>query len=242
MKHILAWSRGKDSTASGILAKVEGWPLDGIITVCPDPFSGESKFIERFENFMEMPVEIISGPRFEDFFFRVKVRGRNAGGIYGWPKMRQRACANFLKWQPQARWREQHPDTINVVGIAANERRRLIGLKKTGDISYLEQSGITEVQARTLCIEYNLLHPLYQHFPRLGCVRCPKQRIGSLQLVRLLEKEKWQWALINDHLSPVTFRPDYTLQELEERFQRQPCFHLTSGCSRPKKRAAEPRG
>jgi len=78
MKHILAWSRGKDSTASGILAKVEGWPLDGIITVCPDPFSGESKFIERFENFMEMPVEIISGPRFEDFFFRVKVRGRNA--------------------------------------------------------------------------------------------------------------------------------------------------------------------
>ncbi len=229
MKHILAWSRGKDSTASGILAKINGLPLDGIITVRPDPFGNEAEFIARFENLMEMPVKIISGPKFEDFFFRVKVRGANAGGIYGWPKMRQRACANFLKWQPQARWRERHPDTISVVGIAADEQRRLDGLKKTGDISYLAQAGITESQARALCIKYDLLHPLYQYFPRLGCVRCPKQRIGSLRYTRLLEPDKWSWMLANDHLSPVDFRPHYTLEKLEERFQQQPCFPLTTG-------------
>lgn len=223
-KYVLAWSRGKDSTASGILAKIHRLPIDAIITVMPDPYQLETEkdFIPRFEDFMQMPVEVIPGPMFEDFFFRVKVRGANKGGIYGWPKMYQRACSNFLKWKPEACWKEANPDTISIVGIAADEKERLEGLRKTGDISYLAQHGYTQAMARALCEEYGLLHPIYQFSPRLGCVRCPKQRIRTLQYTRMLEPEKWQWMLLNDCLSPVAFRPDYTLQELEERFQKQP--------------------
>jgi predicted PP-loop superfamily ATPase len=39
----LAWSRGKDSTATAILAKEHDLKLDKIVTVMPDPFKLEKK-------------------------------------------------------------------------------------------------------------------------------------------------------------------------------------------------------
>jgi len=223
---ILAWSGGKDSTASGILAKLHKLPLDGIVTVQPDPYKAEAQMIERFESFMEMPVEVIPGPMFEDFFYRVKVKGANEGGIYGWPKMYQRACSRYLKWQPQEHWQSKNPNTVMIVGIAADEKKRLVGLHKSEDISYLEQLGYTQNAARQLCMEYDLLNPIYNFSHRLGCVRCPKQSLSSLRYTRMLEPEKWQWMLENDQYSPVSFKPGYTLQELEERFCSQPLLPI----------------
>ena len=41
MKHILFWSTGKDSTATGIIAKAKGIKIDRIICSLPDPFKQE---------------------------------------------------------------------------------------------------------------------------------------------------------------------------------------------------------
>ena len=48
MKTILAWSGGKDSTATAILAKMHGIVMDEIVTVMPDPFKCEMEFLKRF--------------------------------------------------------------------------------------------------------------------------------------------------------------------------------------------------
>lgn len=220
MKHVLAWSGGKDSTASAIVAKEKGLPIDHIITLRPDPFKLEVKFAERFEEWMGMEIEVLHGPTFEDFFYMRK--GENAkfaGDIYGWPMTVYRTCSRVLKTDVIEAWQEkQEDDIVMIVGIAADEEKRLKGLGRSGDISYLAQEGVTENRARTLCVKHNLLNPLYQYFDRLGCVRCPKQRIESLRQVRRLEPEKWQWGIDHDHESPVSFRANgRTFREIEYR-------------------------
>ena len=93
MKHILSWSGGKDSTASGILAKERNLPIDGIITVMPDPFKLEYEFMERFQEYMQIPVTVVEGPTFDDYFFTVKTdKAKHAGIIYGWPMTTRKAC------------------------------------------------------------------------------------------------------------------------------------------------------
>jgi len=75
-----------------------------------------------------------------------------------------------------------------------------------------------EEDAKNLCIKYGLLNPLYAHFKRLGCVRCPKQSIQALRMVKELEPEKFQWCLDNDSTSPVKFKPNKTFRECVKGF------------------------
>ena len=213
MKRVLMWSGGKDSTATAIVAKLNDLPIDRIVTVMPDPFRCELELLEKFQDWIGMRVEVVEGPKFEDFFFRVKVRGVNKGGIYGWPKIRQKACARMLKWMPQAEWHRKNPGHQAIVGIAADELRRMTGVQKMNDVSYLGMNGVTQADARRLCEQHGLLNPLYGRFARMGCVRCPKQCKAALETVRELEPEKWGWMVEHDTISPVTFRPGKTLSQ-----------------------------
>jgi len=221
-KHILAWSGGKDSTACAILARIHNLPIDGIITLRPDPFKIGLSFTDKFEDFMGMPVQVIDGPTFEDSFYLKK--GENAkylGFIYGWPMTIYRTCSRIMKTDPIVAWqKQQSEDTVMVVGIAIDEPERLQGLRSTKDVSYLEQFEVTEKEARSLCEEHGLLNPLYEHFDRIGCVRCPKQGLDALRKVRRLEPEKWQWCLDHDDESPVTFKPSgRTFKEIDYRIR-----------------------
>jgi len=208
MEKILCWSTGKDSTATGILAKLYGDKIDEIITVLPDPFKTELKLVKKFENFMGMKVTIIQGPSFEDYFYRKKVRGKHIGTIYGWPFTAYKTCARILKWEPM----QKHCKNRNcsfLIGIAKDENRKILNQNE----SLLLKYGLTEENARKLCIKYDLLNPLYNHFKRLGCVRCPKQGIQALKKVKEIEPEKFQWCLDHDYESPVTFKPGKTFHK-----------------------------
>lgn len=203
MKTILCWSAGKDSTASGILAKLNGDHIDEIITVMPDPFKRELDLLKNFEQFMGMKVTIIDGPKFEDYFFKVKgKRAKYPGTIYGWPFTAYKTCARILKWQPMKQY-IKGKDHKFIIGIAKGEARNILEPNESLLIKY----GLTEEDAKNLCIKYNLLNPMYEHFKRLGCVRCPKQRLETLKKLKVLEPEKYQWILDNDHKSPVSFFP-----------------------------------
>jgi len=208
MKRVLCWSTGKDSTATAILAKKHGESIDEIITVLPDPFKLELKLLDAFESFMGMKVTIIKGPMFEDYFFRKKVRGKHPGTIYGWPFTAYKTCARILKWEPM----QKHCKGIDcsfLLGIAKGENRKILDPNESLLIKY----GLTEEDARNLCVEYGLLNPLYEHFKRLGCVRCPKQGKNALMKVKELEPEKYKWCVEHDHLSPVKFKPNVTFCE-----------------------------
>lgn len=212
MKTILCWSAGKDSTATGILAKLYNIHIDEIITVLPDPFKDELILLEKFQDFMKMKVTVVDGPSFEDYFFRRKVRGPHKGTIYGWPFTVFKTCARIMKWEPMKNY------TKNIyckflLGIAKNENRKILEPNR----SLLLKYGLTENDARKLCEDYGLLNPLYKHFDRLGCVRCPKQSIEALKKVKELEPEKFNWCVENDYLSPVTFKPGKTFTEILEK-------------------------
>ena len=211
MKKILAWSGGKDSTATGIVAKLNSIHIDQIVTVMPDPFKQELELKERFEDFMGAKVRIIPSPTYEDYFFRRKVRGKHKGTIYGFPFIAYKTCARILKWQPMKKYANSlRGEYCFLLGIAADESRNVF----TPNRSLLIEHEVTESDARALCEKYGLLNPLYNYFKRLGCVRCPKQSREALLKVKKLEPEKFQWLLSHEHLSPVTFKPNRTLKEM----------------------------
>jgi len=209
MRTILAWSGGKDSTATAILARQHGDQIDEIVTVMPDPFKSELAFLKRFEAWMEMPVHVLHGPTFDDYFWRKKVTGPHKGTIYGWPFTVYRACARVMKWEPMTRYAAQQGEHRFMLGIATGEARNIIA----PNISLLLRYGLTTDDARSLCEAHDLLNPLYAHFKRLGCVRCPKQGREALHSVAELEPAKWDWMLRHDNDSPVTFKPGKTLKE-----------------------------
>jgi hypothetical protein len=209
MKTILAWSGGKDSTATGILAKRHGIHIDEIVTVMPDPFKKELELLEKFEDFMGMNVQMLDCPTFDDYFLRKKVRGPHKGTIYGWPFTVFKACARVMKWEPMQSYAKELGEHKFLLGIAKGEARKILEPNE----SLLLRFGLTEEDARSLCVECGLLNPLYEHFKRLGCVRCPKQGKAALEKVRELEPEKYAWMLENDRHSPVTFKPGKTFAE-----------------------------
>ena len=231
MRHTLAWSGGKDSTASLILAIEHSLPLDEIVTVIPDPFGLEMDFLRRVESWAGMPIRVLDGPSFDDYFFTVKQKGSHAGTIYGWPFTVFKTCARILKWEPMDDY-AQEIETAFIIGIAADERGRLESLEQPNR-SYLAELGYTQKMARDLCESRGLLNPLYQYFARLGCVRCPKQSDVALRRVKELEPEKWQWCLDNDVLSPVSFRPDgRTFRDVARAIELQPpLFRVSTGNS-----------
>jgi len=210
---ILCWSAGKDSTATGILAKEHSVKIDEIVMVLPDPFQLELILLKKFESFMGQKVTIIPSPTYEDYFFRKKIRGNYKGSIYGFPFTIYKACARIMKWGPMQQYTKDR-DCKFILGIASNETRKIIHPNESLLIKY----GLNEEDAKNLCIKYGLLNPLYAHFKRLGCVRCPKQSIQALRMVKELEPEKFQWCLDNDSTSPVKFKPNKTFRECVKGF------------------------
>jgi len=175
LETILSWSAGKDSTATGILAKLHNIHIDEIVCVMPDPFKQELEFIARFEDYMEMPVTLIPSPTYEDYFWKKKVRGKHQGTIYGFPFAAYRTCARIMKWQPMKNY-VKNRNVKFLIGIATDEKNRKI---ISPNESLLIRYWLTEADARQLCADHDLLNPLYKYFDRLGCVRCTKTKQES---------------------------------------------------------------
>ena len=209
MKTILAWSGGKDSTATAILAKLHNVKIDSIVTVMPDPFQCELDFLRSFEQYIGQRVTVLSGPSFDDYFWRKKVRGPHKGSIYGWPFTVFRTCARVLKWEPMKAHAKNQGECKFLIGIAKGEARRILEPNE----SLLLKYGLTEEDAKNLCIAHGLLNPVYDHFNRIGCVRCPKQGREALKKVAELEPVKFNWMLEHDKDSPVFFKPGCTLTQ-----------------------------
>ena len=58
---------------------------------------------------------------------------------------------------------KEHPGTVQYLGIAADEPKRLLRLRqKANRVSLLEKYAVSEAGARELCERYGLLFPIYQ--------------------------------------------------------------------------------
>lgn len=191
MKAFLAWSGGKDSSASIAVCHEKGIHLDGVVMseVMFDHsrnISGENPkhikwvyevakpIIEK----MGYPVIILRDKEdylslFNHLITKSKVVDR-IGKKRGWLIGGMCVANDRLKMRPLREFFKSVGDCEQLVGIALDEPMRLERIhSKPYTWSILEQEGIVESDTYDICKKYNLLSPIYQTRSRGGCWFCP---------------------------------------------------------------------
>jgi hypothetical protein len=168
MKHVVALSGGKDSTATALrLAEIE--PRDYVYICTPTGDEPE----EMFEHWRKLGT--LLGKPIQPVMFRTGLNGliREQRALPNW---RQRWCTRILKIEPYAAWLMQNSPAVSYVGLRADEP-----LREGGDYANVPGVqmdfplrrwgwGITEVmkylQKREVVIP-----------KRTDCMRCFFQRL-----------------------------------------------------------------
>lgn len=232
MKYIASCSFGKDSIATILLAREHNEPLDEIV-YCEVMFDKDiseelpehrdfiyNKAIPKFESWGYKVTVLRSEKTYKDIFYRVKKRGNYIGKIYGFPPTMRCWANGDLKMIPiREYWKTQPEDVMQYVGIAIDEPARLdrvVSLKN--QMSLLEKYRYTEQMAKEKCIEYDLLSPIYSFSNRGGCWFCQNQSLCQLKELRSVHPELWKILLNMQKESPHSFKIDYSVDKLENRF------------------------
>lgn len=157
---------------------------------------------------------------FEKQFYTVKQRGKYEGKIYGFPWNLGAWCNSKLKVQTLDQYLKKQGEYISYIGIAYDEPKRYERLA-TNERAPLYEWKMTEKDCLQYTKEKGLYNPLYDKFKRLGCWFCVKQGLDSLRILRHDYPEYWKMLLDWQEDSEVKFKPNYTIQQLEERFSNE---------------------
>lgn len=141
-KYIASCSFGKDSMATILLALEHGEPLDEVV-YCEVMFDAETSgeipehrdfiynvalpFIER----AGIPVKVLRPEKtMKDFFYQKRgEKSKYCGKMLGFPMVGRCELNGHAKVKTlKAYWKEQPPDSVQYIGIAADEPRRLARL------------------------------------------------------------------------------------------------------------------
>lgn len=231
-KHIVNFSGGKDSTAMLIRMLEENMQVDEIIfckVMATKVIGGELpemyEYINKINNYIKLrynkEIKVIEQEKsFEDYFYVEKIRGKNKGKIYGFPAIMKSWCNSRLKANILNQYLEAQGEYISYIGIAADEKKRLERLNKN-ECSMLKKWGMTEKDCFEFLKQRDLENPLYKRRERLGCWFCPKQRIGTLEILKNDYPELWKKLLQWQRDSPYPFKPTMTVFELDKRFTKE---------------------
>lgn len=206
-KHILSCSFGKDSIATALLALQHGEPLDELVyceVMFSEEISGElpehNRFIHEtaipyFEQ-RGIPTRVLRSEKtYLSCFYHVVTRGKTKGMLSGFPLSGRCTIQRDCKLPPiKAYQKALPPDTVQYIGIAADEPKRLARLKP-GQISLLDKYHVAEPEARSMCAAEELLSPLYDFTKRGGCWFCPNASISELRHLYRYHPELWQLLL-----------------------------------------------
>ena len=225
VKHIVSWSGGKDSSAMLIRMVEEGMPIDDIvfIEVMATPTLGGElpemyEYIGKMERYIGRKITVVrSVLDFDTVFHQAYQKGQRTGTIYGFPLTCGAWCNDRLKLRTIRKHYKTYGEHIRYIGIAADELKRLARLEACCRAP-LAEWGMTEQDCVDFLKKREMLNPLYQKFKRLGCWFCVKQGLASLCVLRRDYPEYWAMLLEWDKESPRTFKPRYTVSELEQRF------------------------
>lgn len=232
-KYIASCSFGKDSLAMIIKIKELGLPLDEVI-YCNirfnnDPCSGEMPLMKTFipkaekilkEKFGITVKHLTYEKTYIEQFYTTKKRGKHIGDIYGFPYLISAWCNSRLKIEPIRKYLKKIDEpVIQYVGIAYDEPKRYNKLNHNTHIAPLYDLKITEKEAMEICKKYDLLSPIYETSFRGGCWFCPKQSLKQLKNLYFNYPELWNELRKMEKDSHNTFKPNTTLEQLEERFR-----------------------
>lgn len=231
-------SFGKDSMATLILAYEQGIPIDRVM-YCDIRFSPElsrehplmAAWIptaeKRLKELFGVTVEhAYSGVSFKEQFYTKHVRGKFKGIKYGFPHVLSPWCNSLLKIRAINRNMRNFDNSTTFVGIAYDEPVRWERMKAKGTAtrkyrSLLVEQNLTEQDAFNVCKKYDLLSPMYgvDGIYRGGCWSCPKQCLSDLYSLWKNYPDLYGMLLQMEPDSHNTFKPQYTLAQLSERFE-----------------------
>lgn len=220
MRHILAFSGGKDSTYLLYEILRRKMPLDEIaFQDCGLEFPSVYAWLDELESRLGVQIKRYpSAKKFEDLFYRLKTRGKYAGvRIRGFPPVR---CGCWIQRDLKMKQAPNSESDITYLGICADEPRRV---RKVPYLRYpLVEWGITQEEVRKRLEELNLLPPYYREgFSRSGCWLCPKQPQQSLRILWRNYPDLWERLKVLERDSPHGFKDNITLAELEARFKEE---------------------
>lgn len=195
---IMACSLGKDSIAALILALRDGVHFDHVyfMDMRGAEFEETYAFIPKVENALGVKIERIESPyTFDELFYRKITKGPRTGKNRGWAAL---ITGCYFQRDMKSRGMRKLYKGGNAdiyMGVAADEAERANRKEFTQDTKNryhfpLIEHGYTESMARELCAEYNLLHPLYKIYHRLGCWQCNRQSIEALRKLYWYYPEK----------------------------------------------------
>ena len=209
MKYVASCSFGKDSIATILLAREHNEPLDEIV-YCEVMFdkniSAElpehrdfiyNKAIPLFKSWGYKVTVLRSDKTYSDCFYHRTIRGKNIGKKKGFVMTGHCDVQRDCKLKPiKDYWKHQKKDVIQYIGIAIDEPKRLNRIANVENkVSLLEKYGYTEEMAKTKCIEYGLLSPIYAFTNRGGCWFCPNAKDGELRNLRINHRQLWNKLL-----------------------------------------------
>lgn len=200
MENIAFCSGGKDSVATLIIAKEHGEPLDAVVfgeVMFDKKTSGEhplhrdfvySKLQPFVTEKLKVPFIVLHSPKtFEDYFFHTISKGEGIGKTAGFPIPGMCAINRDCKLKAFSLFKKGTGKDCKTeyVGIAIDEPIRLARLDGKKQ-SLLAKYEVTEAKARQMCVDYDLLSPIYEISKRNGCWFC----------MNCHDKE-WLWLLEN---------------------------------------------
>ena len=249
MKYIASCSFGKDSLAAIIECERRGIHIDKAL-YCRIMFDAETsaelpeheefihcKAIPLLQSRYGIETEIVQADvSYCDCFWRQFKRSKKygKGAIWGFPCLTAPWCNTYLKVNVLNKWAKSAGEHTQILGIAADETRRISHKTNQGKFLPLVDWGITEAECFNICRKEGMLSPAYNKGrKRLGCWFCHNQRISELRRLRSGHPELWAKMLVLDKASLVRFTPDKTLADFDRRFaeeERQLSFDFKWGC------------
>lgn len=239
--HVVSFSGGKDSTAL-LLGMIErGMQVDCIL-FCDTglEFPQMYEHIAKVEADIGRAITVVrSELSFEYLMFEHKISRtesspvvKNYGQVngYGWAGPKMRWCTSRLKDQPRERFlrelRKQY-EIIEYIGIAADETDRLLRKRNQKETSKhpLVEWGMTEADCLNYCYSKGYdWGGLYRYFSRVSCWCCPLQPLSELKTLYMQFPELWQKLKEWEHRTWRKIKQDYSVDELEVRFDLEDEF------------------
>lgn len=186
-------------------------------------FPAMYKHINEVERFIGIPITRLKAEKtFEYWFLEHEPKRKNPElfGLkgYSWGGPKNRWCTRALKTTVINRYLSdlnKKFDVVHYIGIAADERNRI------RDKRYpLVDWGMTEADCLKYCYDKGFnFGGLYEIFHRVSCWCCPLQSLAELRNLRKHFPELWQQLQEWQLKTWRKFRADFSVQELEIRFQ-----------------------
>ena len=237
--NIVGVSGGKDSLATCILLHwldipfrtitAEVWWKDGVTG--ENPYHYEFMHEKAFPKLKSWGCEcntVRSKITAYDFMTTPIVKSikhpERVGKLRGFPLCGKCGIQRDCKTRPCDRfYKEQDGDYSVILGIASDEKDRLLTKAANNKISILDLLGIEEFNTFGICSQETLLSPTYTFSDRGGCWFCPNQKIQELELLYRCFPHLWEELMSVQRLEnkvQENFNRTQTLYDIEKQIKK----------------------